>query len=49
MSPNRFCVSPISFKTKYTAVIDINPGNIPSTSIKFMSGFRILNLSLDKA
>ena len=40
-------VSPIAFKMKYTATIDMNAGNNPRIIAMFMKGLRILNLSLD--
>ena len=40
-------VSPIAFKMKYTATIDMNAGNNPRIIAMFMKGLRILNLSRD--
>ena len=34
---------------KYVAIIERKPGNIPSTSIKFIRSLRPLNLILDSA
>ena len=41
-------VSPIAFKIKYTAIIDINPGNSPNIIAMFIYGFLSLNFNLDK-
>ena len=40
-------VSPIAFKIKYTATIDMKAGNNPRIIARFMKGLRILNLSRD--
>ena len=40
-------VSPIAFKIKYTANIDMKAGNNPRIIASFMKGLRILNLSRD--
>ena len=42
------CQYPVAFRMKYTAIMDMNPGNRPRIIAMFIYGFLSLNRSLDR-